>query len=88
MLENIYALYDRESGITLKPLLIDRNDVAPVRQITDLANNKDSIINKHAKDFQLVHIGTIDIETLAITAVARRVVANAADLQTNGNNNA
>lgn len=80
MTENIYALYDHEAGITLKPLMIDRNDVAPVRQITDLTNNKESIIHRHAAHFSLVHIGTIDIESLELQPMAPRTVANCKDL--------
>lgn len=76
MIENLYVLYDREAKIALKPIIIERNDVVPVRMLTDLTNKPDTIVNKHTEDFSLIHIGEIDLETLEIKAydVARTVV--------------
>lgn len=79
MKENVYVLYDRNAGIALKPAMIERNDVIPIRQITDLAKNEQSIINRHPEDFQIVHIATFDLETLEIQAVIPRVVIIAND---------
>ena len=76
MIENIYCIYDNNAGIALKPFSIHRNDVAPCREVTEVANNKDSIIHKHAADFELLHVATIDLVTLEVTGLpaARRVM--------------
>jgi len=80
MEENIYVLYDKEAKIALKPLLVHRNDVAPLREIQEIAGNKDSLIHKHAGDFELLHIGVLNLDTLEIHAVKARSVANVIDL--------
>lgn len=80
MKENIYAIVDRESGIALKPFIIQRNDVAPVREFEDLCTNKETMFNKHAGDFELMHLGEVDLETLEIIGLTPRTVARAIDL--------
>lgn len=78
--ENIYCIYDTQSQIALKPFMIHRNDVAPLREFQEIARNKDSLIAKHAKDFQLIQIGIVDLITLEVTVITPRQVATALDL--------
>lgn len=80
MTENIYCIYDKEAGISLKPFLIHRNDVAPVREFEEVATNKDSVLYKHAGDFDLMQIGQINLETMEIQQVEPRLVARGIDL--------
>lgn len=81
MIENIYVLFDLGSGIALKPAMIDRNDVAPLRVLGDTAQNPESLVSKHPNEFQLIHVGTIDLETLTVQALQHpRVVATASDM--------
>lgn len=80
MIENLYILYDKNAKIGLKPLLVHRNDVSPVREIEEVTANKETLIHKHAGDFQLLHVGTIDLETLQVSGLEPRVVAEAIDL--------
>lgn len=80
MLETIYVLWDNEAKLALKPLIISKNDVQPIRDVTDVVNNKDSQINRTASSYQLLAIGTIDLESLEISADETRLVAECADL--------
>lgn len=81
MNETIYAIYDKESGIALKPFIIARNDVAPVREFHTIANNPETIIHQHAKDFELIAVGQVNLETLALEGIVHRTVAQALDMQ-------
>lgn len=82
MQENIYVIYDTGTGIALKPPMVDKNDVQPIRVLTDtiLQAGTNNVIANHRKDFQLIHIGTLDLETLEINKVEPRLVAQAIDL--------
>lgn len=75
MQENIYVMFDIGSGIALKPLMVERNDVAPIRVLSETARNEQSLVNKFPQDFQLVHVGTINLETLEVAGMPSRVVA-------------
>lgn len=80
MREAIYVLYDRAAQIALKPCMIHRNDVAPVREVTELTRNPDSIIHRHPQDFQLLHVADINLETLEVTPLPEpRIVLEAKD---------
>lgn len=81
MREFIYVLFDKNAGIALKPVLVHRNDVAPIREVEEIANNSESIIAKHAADFELIRIATIDLETLEVEMIERAVVTTALDVQ-------
>lgn len=81
MEHSIYAIHDTGAGIYLTPLMTSKNDVAPLRELNNLANDPASLFHKHARDFDLVHLGTINLETGYIEAAPHRVVANAADVQ-------
>lgn len=81
MRENIYLIYDTKSQIGLKPFIISRNDVAPLREVGELVRNAETILHKHAADFQLIQVAVINLETLEIEVLERpRQVANAVDL--------
>lgn len=82
MKENLYMVYDNESQIGLKPIVISKNDVGPVREIQEVVNDEKSLLHKHAGDFELLHIGEIDLETLIITPAEHphRTVARLYDL--------
>lgn len=82
MIENIYIIYDRAAGIALKPPLIHRNDVAPVRELQQIANDPNSIINKHAHEYELIQIGTLNVITLDLTQTEERIVVRADELIT------
>lgn len=81
MNENIYAVYDLRAHIILKPVIIERNDVTPVRQFTELTNNKDTLFYKNPEDFHIMQIGTINLETGEVTQTDFRIVANASELK-------
>lgn len=81
MWENIYCLYDNNAGIALKPIIVERNDVVPVRQFTQLVNDEKSILHTHSGEFDLVQFGRINLETLEIEPGEQRIVANGADLK-------
>lgn len=79
MTENIYVIWDQKAEIALKPPFIDRNDVQPVRQFTEVANNPESMLYKSPGDFVLVHVGEIDLEIPALSPVQPRIVITALD---------
>jgi hypothetical protein len=78
--EYIYIIFDKNAGIGLKPLIVSRNHVAPLREVQDLCNNKETLLYKHAGDFQLVKIGVLNLETLEIIRHTPEVIANCIDL--------
>jgi hypothetical protein len=80
MEENLYAIVDKQAGIALKPFITSRNDVDPIRQVQQLANDDKTIINAHSRDFVLIHFATVNLETLDIKPVEPRTVAEAVDL--------
>lgn len=80
MIENVYCIYDKQTNMALKPFFIHRNDVAPVRELEDIVSNKDSIIHKHAGDFDLIHIGTVNLETMELDKQPPRLVVHCLDL--------
>lgn len=80
MKENIYVLFDKKAGIALKPFMIERNDVVPIRQLTEATNNTESVLNKAPADFALMRVGTADIETLEIQPHEPVTVVEIADL--------
>lgn len=81
MKETVYVLYDNEAQLGLKPFIISKNDVVPIRELQELANDDKSIVSKHPTSFQLVAVAEIDLETLEVTALTPRVVTIAVDLQ-------
>lgn len=80
MIENIYVMFDKGANIALKPLIVQRNDVIPVRELGELVNNSETIIHKHPQDFQIIHIGSIDLENLVVEQCEPRIVAVGLDL--------
>lgn len=84
MIETIYCIYDKEAGIALKPFLIHRNDVAPVREFQEVAQKEGTPIHNHASEFQLIAVAVIDLETLEVSPTERRLVATAIDLIAEG----
>lgn len=80
MKENIYVIFDRVANVAIKPPMVERNDVVPIRSLTQAALNNDSIIAKYPKEFELIQIGTLDMETLEVTQQEPRLVAVAVDL--------
>lgn len=81
MRENLYVIYDKKAGIALKPVIVDRNDVQPVRGLSDLVNKDGNMLNHNPDDFDLVQIGSIDLETLEVQQETMRIVALASDLK-------
>lgn len=81
MIENVYCIYDRAASIALKPLLTSRNDVVPLREFKQIANNPESIVHNHPQDFDLMHIGTVNLEAALIEHSPSRIVVNAAELK-------
>lgn len=77
----IYALYDRRARNTLTPLIVSPNDVTPVREVQRLVNEPKSIIHEHADDFDLMLLGTINLENGELEAQTPEIVATAASLK-------
>lgn len=81
MWENVYCLHDIKGEVLLKPLMTSRNDVAVIREFTELVNNPDLMFSKHPGDFALVQIGRINLETLELIGIeAPRLVHTGLDL--------
>lgn len=80
MLTNLYVIHDIEAAIALTPLMTSRNDVAVIREFSDLVNNKDTIFGKFPQGFALVQIGTVDLETFDLKETEPRVVHTGLDL--------
>lgn len=81
MRENIYVIYDTKAGIAIKPPMVERNDVAPVRMLTEVARRPEGVISQNPAEFQLIHVGEMDLETLEIFPLPEpRLVAIAAQL--------
>lgn len=83
MVEKIYCIYDRESKQVLKPLIVQRNDTAPIREFEQLANNNETIFHKYPADFALLEIGAIDMETMEIITSGPRHIHTALELLDN-----
>lgn len=81
MIEGIYVLFDIKAGIALKPLMVERNDVVPIRNLTDLTNDPNTIIARNPEDFAVIHIGAINLETLAIEGDQPRTIARATEVK-------
>ena len=57
MIVNLYAIFDRASGIYDGPLP-GHSDAHIMRKFGDLAKNPDSDVGKHPGDFTLFRVGT------------------------------
>lgn len=81
MRENIYVIYDNAANIALKPPMISANDVEPIRTLQQATQHPESTMAKYPAEFTLIHIGTVDLETLVVMGEERpRIVAQAIDL--------
>lgn len=82
MKENVYCIYDTASKLAIKPFMVERNDVVPIRTLQQLVNEKTTIFHKHAMEFELIHIAELDTETLEVKPVEmQRVVTTASELK-------
>lgn len=78
----LYAIRDQGAGYYTTPIMVNRNDITPLREFQALATNPESIVNKHAAEFELHAIGEIDLETGEIFPLAKaRTIASALDFQ-------
>lgn len=81
MRENIYVIYDNAANVAIKPPMISTNDVEPLRTLQQATQHPDSTMHKYPAEFTLIHVGTIDLETLVVMGEERpRIVAQAIDL--------
>nr|QJB20412.1 MAG: nonstructural protein [Microvirus sp.] len=65
MLEYIYSVYDRKAQYYL-PIFTRRSDADAQRQFAEIVATSDTPISKYPADFDLVRLGTIDLETGSI----------------------
>lgn len=72
--EKLYIIFDKDAQVAIKPALISRNDVAPIREFTQAINNPESLMNKYPASFELYLVGEINLITLAIQPEQPRVV--------------
>ena len=54
---NVYAIFDRASGIYDRPWCA-HSDQAAIRSFTDIAQDAEHPIGKHPEDFTLFRVGT------------------------------
>jgi hypothetical protein len=87
MKEHIYVLYDKGAQMALKPFMVSRNDTVPVRELAEITANKDTPMHKHASEFELVQVATIDMETMHVEKTELRIVARCIDLLTDQDGN-
>lgn len=64
----IYSVYDSKAQAYL-PMFTVRSHGEAVRQFTDLANNKQTAVNKYPEDFSLMELGSFDDNTGTIDAL-------------------
>lgn len=58
----LYSIYDRKAGYYL-PIFQMRGNADAIRQLTELVTNSDTPIAKYPADYDLVRLGSIDLET-------------------------
>lgn len=62
---HLYSIYDRKAGYYL-PVFNQRGHADAQRQFTELVTNSDTPIAKYPADYDLVCLGSIDLETGSI----------------------
>lgn len=61
-INNVYSLYDRKAQYYL-PLFTMRSDADAVRQFASIVTTSDTPISQYPADYDLVRLGSIDLET-------------------------
>ncbi|AZL82915.1 nonstructural protein [Apis mellifera associated microvirus 12] len=76
----LYGIYDVRGETIIGNVVSHRVDAAAVRMFGDIAGDKQSLVGTHPSDFDLVHIGTLALDTGVIdtTDCPRVVVTGAA----------
>lgn len=63
----VFAVIDNQAqNIVGNMLTIHRHEAPAIRQFTDLLSDERSMLNKHPHDFDLVQMGEIDEDTMAL----------------------
>lgn len=75
-ISNMYSVYDRKAGYYL-PIFQTRTDAEAVRHFTEAVVSSETPISKYPSDFELCHMGTIDLDTGEILPLMNaRVILN------------
>ena len=75
---NVYAIFDRASGVYDRPWCA-HSDAAAIRSFTDIASDADHPIGKHPDDFTLFRIGTWTDDKGDLNGEAPEKVINGAE---------
>lgn len=62
-LVNLYQVFDVRARTTLGPIFAGQNEIPIARELTDHVNNPETMLGKNPEDFQLVLLGTQDLDT-------------------------
>lgn len=64
-ISNLYSVYDRKAGYYL-PIYQARTDTDAIRAFTETVVTSDTPISKYPADFELCHLGVLDLDSGSI----------------------
>ncbi len=68
MILKMFAIYDSKAEAFIQPFFFPKAGLA-IRSFASAANNADSDFNKHAGDYTLFEIGSVDQDTGKVTSL-------------------
>lgn len=77
----VYSLFDRKLG-EYGSLVLARNDDSIRRSVLDGIRGTNSLVELHPEDFDLMHVGSFDVEHGALDGSSTRFVASVASILT------
>ncbi|WNK14108.1 MAG: nonstructural protein [Microvirus sp.] len=78
MTTGIYAIKDTLADTIIGGLHLFKHDAAAIRFFGDVASEKNTIVNKHVSDHELVHLGSLDETSGSLVADHRVIMTGAA----------
>lgn len=66
---NLYLVFDENAKAIVGKVVHLNSPVPLIRELTDEANNPDSMIGKHPADYSVYLVGTLDEDTGQLTAL-------------------
>lgn len=69
-LVNLYQVYDRRARNMMGPLVAAQNEIPLARELAQAVNDDKTIIGQHPDDFDVVLLGTQDMDTGRIEALS------------------
>lgn len=80
--KNLYAVYDTKAKLYSMPHTLDTDGVA-IRSFSVACEDETTQFYKHPEDFSLYHLGSLNIETGALTQDQPKQLANASEFVKN-----